>query len=63
MICSSLNLLFLMTIILRIDGLLGKITGTVYEEQANAGDFYNQLIRPAWAPPAWLFGKRPAIPS
>ncbi len=23
---------------------------------ANAGDFYNQLIRPAWAPPAWLFG-------
>ena len=23
---------------------------------ANAGDFYGQLIRPTWAPPAWLFG-------
>nr|WP_295777807.1 TspO/MBR family protein [Rhodoferax sp.] len=22
---------------------------------ANAGDFYNQLTRPNWAPPAWLF--------
>lgn len=22
---------------------------------ANAGDFYQQLARPAWAPPAWLF--------
>jgi tryptophan-rich sensory protein len=22
---------------------------------ANAGDFYLQLARPAWAPPAWLF--------
>jgi benzodiazapine receptor len=22
---------------------------------ANAGDFYRQLTRPAWAPPAWLF--------
>ena len=22
---------------------------------ANAGDFYQQLTRPAWAPPAWLF--------
>ena len=22
---------------------------------ANAGDFYLQLVRPAWAPPAWLF--------
>lgn len=23
---------------------------------ANAEDFYSQLVRPAWAPPAWLFG-------
>lgn len=23
---------------------------------ANAGDFYLQLLRPNWAPPAWLFG-------
>lgn len=22
---------------------------------ANAGSFYGQLVRPAWAPPAWLF--------
>ncbi|HKI02070.1 MAG TPA: TspO/MBR family protein [Thermoanaerobaculia bacterium] len=22
---------------------------------ANAGDFYRELIRPEWAPPAWLF--------
>lgn len=22
----------------------------------NAGSFYNQLVRPAWAPPGWLFG-------
>ncbi|HEX5041878.1 MAG TPA: TspO/MBR family protein [Candidatus Polarisedimenticolaceae bacterium] len=22
---------------------------------ANAGAFYGQLVRPAWAPPAWLF--------
>ena len=22
---------------------------------ANAGDFYRQLARPVWAPPAWLF--------
>jgi tryptophan-rich sensory protein len=22
---------------------------------ANAGDFYQQLMRPAWAPPSWLF--------
>ena len=22
---------------------------------ANAGDFYSQLVRPTWAPPAWLF--------
>lgn len=23
---------------------------------ANAGNFYSQLVRPVWAPPAWLFG-------
>lgn len=23
---------------------------------ASAGDFYQQLARPAWAPPGWLFG-------
>lgn len=23
---------------------------------ASAGDFYAELTRPAWAPPAWLFG-------
>jgi benzodiazapine receptor len=23
---------------------------------ANAGDFYRDLVRPAWAPPGWLFG-------
>lgn len=23
---------------------------------ANAGDFYGALVRPPWAPPAWLFG-------
>lgn len=23
---------------------------------ARAGDFYQQLVRPAWAPPGWLFG-------
>jgi tryptophan-rich sensory protein len=23
---------------------------------ANAGDFYQELTRPGWAPPAWLFG-------
>jgi hypothetical protein len=33
MICSSLYLLVLMSITLRVDGLLGKITGAVYGEQ------------------------------
>ena len=33
MICSSLYLLVLMSIIFRVDGLLGKITGTAYGEQ------------------------------
>ena len=33
MICSSLYLLVLMAIILRVDGLLGKMTGTVYGKQ------------------------------
>ena len=33
MICSSLYLLGLMSIILKNDGLLGKMTGTVYGEQ------------------------------
>lgn len=23
---------------------------------ANAGEFYGQLARPSWSPPAWLFG-------
>lgn len=23
---------------------------------ANAGTFYQQLVRPAWAPPGWVFG-------
>lgn len=23
---------------------------------ANAGDFYQDLVRPSWAPPGWLFG-------
>lgn len=23
---------------------------------ANAGNFYGQLVRPSWGPPAWLFG-------
>lgn len=23
---------------------------------ANAGDFYQALVRPDWAPPGWLFG-------
>lgn len=23
---------------------------------ANAGTFYNQLVRPTWAPPGWVFG-------
>ncbi|WP_420125921.1 TspO/MBR family protein [Longimicrobium sp.] len=23
---------------------------------ANAGDFYQQFVRPGWAPPPWLFG-------
>ena len=31
MICSSLYLLVLMSIILEVDGLLGKMTDTVYE--------------------------------
>ena len=35
MICSSLNLLVLMSIILRVDGLLGKMAGTVYGGQVN----------------------------
>jgi hypothetical protein len=35
MICSSLNLLVLMSIILRVDGPLGKMTGTVYRGQVN----------------------------
>jgi hypothetical protein len=33
LICSSLNLLVLMSIILQVDGLLGKMTGTVYGGQ------------------------------
>ena len=33
MICSSLYLLVLMSIILRVDGLLGNMNGTVYGEQ------------------------------
>jgi hypothetical protein len=35
MICSSLNLLVLMSIILQVDGLLGKMTGTVYGGQVS----------------------------
>lgn len=23
---------------------------------ANSGEFYRELVRPSWAPPAWLFG-------
>jgi len=33
MICSSLNFLVLITIILRVDVILGKMNGTVYGEQ------------------------------
>jgi hypothetical protein len=33
MICSSLNLLVLMSIILQCDGLLGNMAGTVYGGQ------------------------------
>jgi hypothetical protein len=33
MICYSLNLLVLMSIIVRVDGLLGKMTGKVYGGQ------------------------------
>ena len=36
MICSSLNFLVLMSIILRVAGLLEKITGTVYEGRSKA---------------------------
>lgn len=36
MICSSLYLLVLMSIILRVDGLLGKMTGTVYGGQVSS---------------------------
>ena len=35
MLCSYGYLLFLMPIILRVDGLLGKITGTAYEGQVS----------------------------
>jgi hypothetical protein len=35
MICSSLNLLVLMSIILRVDGLLGNLAGTVYGGQVS----------------------------
>ena len=35
MICSSLYLLVLMSIILRIDGLLGKMKATAYGEQVS----------------------------
>jgi hypothetical protein len=37
MICSSLYLLVLMSIILRVDGLLGNMNGTVYREQVTKG--------------------------
>jgi len=33
--CSSLNLLFLVYVILRGDGLLGKMIGTIYRVQVN----------------------------
>jgi hypothetical protein len=36
MICSSLYLLVLMSIILQCDGLLGKMSGTVYGGQVMA---------------------------
>ena len=39
MICSSLCLLVLMSIILRVDGLLGKMTGTAYGEQVSGTVF------------------------
>ncbi len=28
---------------------------------ASAGDFYQELVRPSWAPPAWLFGPAWAV--
>lgn len=43
-------------------GLLGWLLGVFVAAgvggfaSAHAGDFYAQLVRPAWAPPAWLFG-------
>jgi GGDEF domain-containing protein len=45
MICSSLNLLVLMSIILRVDGLLGEITGTVYGGQVMGGDDFILLFQ------------------
>ena len=38
MICSSLYLLVLMSIILQCDGLLGNTAGTVYGEPVKASD-------------------------
>jgi hypothetical protein len=43
MICSSLNLLVLMSIILRVDGLLGEITGTVYGGQVTGIDLTKKV--------------------
>lgn len=43
-------------------GLLGWLAASVLTggigaiASASAGTFYGQLIRPSWAPPAWLFG-------
>ncbi len=38
---------------LAVSLLAGAIGGVA---SANAGSFYSQLVRPAWAPPGWLFG-------
>lgn len=34
--------------------LLAAVAGSL--ASLNAPDFYRQLVQPAWAPPAWLFG-------
>ncbi len=45
----------------QIAGLLGWLilcfaaAGIGAVASAEAGDFYRQLVRPGWAPPAWLF--------
>jgi len=57
MICPSLNLIVLISIIHRVDGLLGKITGRVYKGRSLALDFSVALKASQLYSSTWMYLK------